>query len=308
MWQYQTVLALANEIIPEIIYLIEYYLDRYNWFKREINCGNKIDEKDYDYTFKMLSDLLKYAEEMLNNPQNFMICYLYSANDTKIIKNHQTDSKLVTNKTSRDWNRFEESTAPIMSNTLNPAISLTHKKTRDGSIFFPKNNRSKVPPGVKITQRKSTWNAEWTDKSTTERGLIDASYLATLDHSCAEVLNLNGEHVTNKESIDAIKEEKEKNVYSRISLEHTREISDHVKTITGMQDPGGCFDVTTASLEQQIAKLKANSDFYSKFIAQQTAINTKGGSKHKRSRKRHRNKARKTKKRGKRRTKKRYRK
>ena len=306
-WQYQTVLKLAELIIPEIIYLIEYYLDRYKWFKEERKCGKNIDEKDYEYTFQMLSDLLKYSEEMLNHPQNFMICYLYNGGNKKIIKRHQTDSSLVTSKNSADWNQDYKITGRVPSSTLNQ--SSTQGKIKEGSRFKPKSTSSTTVPRVAIfSTRKKKWDAEWASDSTTQSAIENAPYLVSLDHSCAEVLNLKGEHVTNKKSIDAIKAKKRENLYSQISPEHASDISQHVRTITGMQDPGGCFDVTTASLEQQIAKLKANSDFYSKFIAQQTAINTKGGSKHKRSRKRHRNKARKTKKRGKRRTKKRYRK
>jgi len=283
-YQYNTVLKLAELIVPEIIYLIPYHYGIFAFYKDILEKNieleptielSKIQRDDYDEAFKMLSDLLKYSEELLTNPQNFLTCAVYNQDDQIIQKKYQTDSTLLKNaENPGDWNGVDLQGQPVSSSSLK-SVANPNTNSNVSYLYNSKNNPS--PNFGTITKKGKKTTYESTTGELLNHAFENNSLVLILDNSCYEIINTEGQLVTNTESIEMIMNE----VISqpnRLTMTDSakNDIIEKVNKIKGISRNIGAISdtsLTEKTLPDQLLILRNDKFFMTKFRQQQIAKN-----------------------------------
>jgi hypothetical protein len=283
-FQYETVSKIAEMIIPELIYLIEYYLGLLKWHEDNPAQSKKDKEaarKDIEDINKMLYDLYNYSQEIINRPENFMVGVVYNAGEPIKEKAYQTDTTLLkAGINEEDWNTQEIFGPKVLSSTLKP-VETDRDESTNTTYIFPKDSK-KNPVFGNMTSKGKTKTFDATTSQMLMHAFSQAPLALVFDNSCFEILSSDRRLIQNFDIIEDLRKEIA-SLKNRIQMtrEQSHEIQVKIRKITGIsRDIGGKQDdsLTSTTLLDQLAKLQQNSAFmgyYQDVTTKQAVVDTK---------------------------------
>lgn len=265
-FQYETVSKIAEMIIPELIYLIEYYLGLLKWHEDNPAEPKKAKdaEKDIKEINKMLYDLKNYSEELLSRPENFMVGVVYNARELIKEKAYQTDTTLLkAGINEEDWNTQEIFGPKVLSSTLKP-VETDRDESTNTTYIFPKDS-TKNPVFGNMTSKGKTKTFDATTSQMLTHAFLQAPLALVFDNSCFEILSSDRRLIQNFDIIEDLRKEIA-SLDNRIQMTPSqsdaikvaiRKITGIPRVIDGKQDNS----LTRITLLGQLAKLNLTSVF-----------------------------------------------
>jgi len=269
-FQYETVSKIAKLMIPELIYLIEYYFGLFEWYEKNPPKKNdSVAKADYEETKKMLYDLYNYSQEIISRPENFMTCAVYNAGDRIKEKNYQTDTMLLNNAINQeDWNISKSNGPEVLSATLKPSQASAVKIT-EPKFMFPK--KLDTHEFGKVTSRGRKKIVDTNTTQMLQNAFEENSLALIFDNSCFEILGPDKRLIQNFKTIEDLRQQMiQQNANSdsdnqiQMTLEKSDEIKAAISEIKGISRLiGDKMDdsLIETNLPDQIAKLQGNSVF-----------------------------------------------